>query len=328
MDNCLNVEMGNVPLEVGDTVTIKSWDSLVKEFGLDEDGNIKARRTFHQVAKHHCGKTYKLHIVDNDADKYGIVLFEGAGFISNFGRDIFKEKEEKMKKTNYFSVNDIVTIRSWESMEDEYGLSKKGHIKTRRPFRKDMKDLCGKSFRICVVDTLDNKYTLSDDEGKVHIAKFSRDMFSGNNYIVDKITKKFKKIVKEKPEPKILTMTGVITFPEDSIMHGIYSEVPEELAEYLKHILTTYEKDTGEDTFSINSNEGDDYDMTIAEIINLLDSGKEVTSEIQKVYDDLKLNKIFINVVLQIVHQISHLVSNSNEFCRTVNKLDPTFDLS
>lgn len=44
---------------------------------------------------------------------------------------------------NDFKVGDIVQIRFWEDMEEEFGLSALGNIKCRMGFTKTMRNICG-----------------------------------------------------------------------------------------------------------------------------------------------------------------------------------------
>lgn len=42
---------------VGDKVTIRQWDDMESEFGLDEYGGIKVPKTFTKFMKKYCGQT-------------------------------------------------------------------------------------------------------------------------------------------------------------------------------------------------------------------------------------------------------------------------------
>ena len=47
-------------LKVGDKVTIRQWDDMVKEFGLNYDGSIKCYATFTSKMEKYCGKTFTI----------------------------------------------------------------------------------------------------------------------------------------------------------------------------------------------------------------------------------------------------------------------------
>ena len=49
---------------------------------------------------------------------------------------------------NKFKVGDLVEIKSWEEMEEEYGLNKSGEIKCNKVFAHEMKKFCGKHYTI------------------------------------------------------------------------------------------------------------------------------------------------------------------------------------
>ena len=42
---------------VGDEVTIRQWDDMESEFGLDKYGGIKVPKTFTEFMKKYCGQT-------------------------------------------------------------------------------------------------------------------------------------------------------------------------------------------------------------------------------------------------------------------------------
>lgn len=45
---------------VGDKVTIRQWDDMAVEFGLDEYGGIKVPKTFTEFMKKYCGQTLSI----------------------------------------------------------------------------------------------------------------------------------------------------------------------------------------------------------------------------------------------------------------------------
>lgn len=52
---------------VGDEVTIRQWDDMESEFGLDEYGGIKVPKTFTRGMKRHCGKTLTIVSINHHA---------------------------------------------------------------------------------------------------------------------------------------------------------------------------------------------------------------------------------------------------------------------
>lgn len=51
-----------------------------------------------------------------------------------------------------FEVGDKVKIKSWEQMEEEFGLDKIGDIKCAAAFLVDMKHLCGQEIEIETIE--------------------------------------------------------------------------------------------------------------------------------------------------------------------------------
>lgn len=56
--------------EVGDRVLIRDWDDMVKEFGLDSDGDIRCTPCFSTKMKKFCNKIITVFKVDKDRDYY------------------------------------------------------------------------------------------------------------------------------------------------------------------------------------------------------------------------------------------------------------------
>lgn len=84
-------------LKVGDRVTIRQWNDMVKEFGLNYDGSIKCYATFASKMKKYCGKTFT--ITDDSehlytlSDDFGNVLENSEySFAWAFSEDMFEKK--------------------------------------------------------------------------------------------------------------------------------------------------------------------------------------------------------------------------------------------
>lgn len=72
--------------KVGDKVIVREWDDMEKEFGLDSDGDIKAKCCFVRSMREHCGKEM---IIKRDR---GNGLFNMVGTDFNFSEDTFEKK--------------------------------------------------------------------------------------------------------------------------------------------------------------------------------------------------------------------------------------------
>ena len=60
-------------LKVGDKVTIRQWDDMAEEFGVDYDGDIKCKNIFISDMRKYCGKTFT--IVDIEDYLYPIPAY-------------------------------------------------------------------------------------------------------------------------------------------------------------------------------------------------------------------------------------------------------------
>lgn len=66
MDTALNPN--NYPTyNVGDKVTIRQWDDMESEFGLNESGEIKVPKFFTEPMKQYCGQTLPIVYVRHHA---------------------------------------------------------------------------------------------------------------------------------------------------------------------------------------------------------------------------------------------------------------------
>lgn len=50
-----------------------------------------------------------------------------------------------------FQVGDVVRVRSWDDMKDEFGLDVMGNINCRFCFTRDMQKMCGKLYHVSKV---------------------------------------------------------------------------------------------------------------------------------------------------------------------------------
>lgn len=101
-----------------------------------------------------------------------------------------------------FKIGDKVKIRTWESMEKEFGTDRAGDIPCKCWFVTHMKKYCGKVFTIKEVLRTDN-YRLGSD-GDVSEWMFSEDMFEDN-------VVKFKvgdKVIAKRNTPYSITTNG------------------------------------------------------------------------------------------------------------------------
>lgn len=79
---------------------------------------------------------------------------------------ILKRKKTKIK------IGNIVKFKSWDEMQDEFGLTLSGHIDCQFVFSRYMKDLCGQCFQVnsvgkrdgnLILETVGKTYWISED---------------------------------------------------------------------------------------------------------------------------------------------------------------------
>ena len=71
---------------VGDKVTIRQWDDMAAEFGLDEYGDIKVPNFFTMYMKKYCGQTFPIvHVNRYTSPKFDSYFLDGipAAFTSH-----------------------------------------------------------------------------------------------------------------------------------------------------------------------------------------------------------------------------------------------------
>lgn len=92
--------------KVGDKVRIRQWDDMVREFGVDGDGDIKTSVSFVRSMKSLCGKKAKVGYIC----KYCIFLedfedCEGLDTAYGYSTDMMEYIEEKDKMTSNKVIN-------------------------------------------------------------------------------------------------------------------------------------------------------------------------------------------------------------------------------
>ena len=75
---------------VGDKVTIRQWDDMESEFGLDEYGGIKVPKTFTKFMKKYCGQTFPIvHVNRYPSPKFDSYFFDGTSVV--FSSPMFEQ---------------------------------------------------------------------------------------------------------------------------------------------------------------------------------------------------------------------------------------------
>ena len=77
---------------VGDKVTIRQWDDMESEFGLDEYGGIKVPKTFTEFMKKYCGQTLPIvHVNRYPSPKFDSYFFDGTSVV--FSSPMFEQSK-------------------------------------------------------------------------------------------------------------------------------------------------------------------------------------------------------------------------------------------
>lgn len=124
----------------GDYVRIRSWEEMVKEFGIDNNGEVDTPRcSFTEGMKDYCGEIRKVSAADHD-DTYQME-----------GIDFYWFPEDSLlpaKKQRALRVGDRVLVRSWDSMEEEFGTDGDGDIDSLPCFSTSMRQYCGEEMTV------------------------------------------------------------------------------------------------------------------------------------------------------------------------------------
>ena len=107
--------------KIGDTVKIRQWKDMKKEFGLDSFGNIKTKIIFLTSMKEYCGKILK--IMDIKPSSYENLYHHRYYILKNlygkeirgiFSDDMFESNSKiNIKKFNVTSDGKTVTVTDW-----------------------------------------------------------------------------------------------------------------------------------------------------------------------------------------------------------------------
>ena len=119
-------------------VRIKTYDEIKNLFHYDSEGFRVIRDVYMpDLILPYLGAAAR--ISQKDGQNYKLKDFVGVPFMPDFSR-VFPEEVLE----DAFSVGSRVRIRSWESMEEEFGVSDSGNIPCRSTFTEDMRHLCGR----------------------------------------------------------------------------------------------------------------------------------------------------------------------------------------
>lgn len=106
MDTALN--LNNYPTyNVGDKVTIRQWDDMESEFGLNESGEIKVPKFFTEPMKQYCGQTLPIVYVRHHAPPtFDSYCLEGSSKI--FSSPMFEQSKPQSVPPSSLSFDSLL----------------------------------------------------------------------------------------------------------------------------------------------------------------------------------------------------------------------------
>ena len=106
MDTALNPN--NYPTyNVGDKVTIRQWDDMAAEFGLDEHGNINVPKLFTKPMKKYCGQTLPIiHVCRYVPPEFDSYYLDGSSKI--FSSPMFEQSCPTVVYASTLSFDDLL----------------------------------------------------------------------------------------------------------------------------------------------------------------------------------------------------------------------------
>ena len=92
---------------VGDEVTIRQWDDMAAEFGLNEWGMIAVPESFILSMKAHCGKTFTIRAgIGEGGHGFPIYLLSGIGYA--FTAPMFEQSKLQFVPPSSLSFDDLL----------------------------------------------------------------------------------------------------------------------------------------------------------------------------------------------------------------------------
>lgn len=164
--------------KIGDKVKIRTWESMVKEFGTDRDGDIPCRCYFVTYMKKYCGKVFTI----KEVSRNGRYHLDGDDDISDwrFSEDMFEDNVVKFKVGDKVIAKRNtpynITTNGWKGVVTI--VHDNGHIRV-------LGDCSGNDFEVDVepkyfdLDTKCNQKVVITTDGKTTTAR----LFNGKDVV-------------------------------------------------------------------------------------------------------------------------------------------------
>lgn len=92
---------------IGDKVTIRQWDDMASEFGLDEYGEIKVPKFFTKPMKQYCGQTLSIvHVRRHAPQIFDSYYLDGSSKI--FSSPMFEQSCPTVVCTSTLTFDDLL----------------------------------------------------------------------------------------------------------------------------------------------------------------------------------------------------------------------------
>ena len=92
---------------IGDKVTIRQWDDMESEFGLDEFGDIKVPKFFSKLMKKYCGQTLPIVRIKRYAPPNFDSYYLG-GNIARFTSPMFEQSKPQSIPPSFLSFDSLL----------------------------------------------------------------------------------------------------------------------------------------------------------------------------------------------------------------------------
>lgn len=91
---------------IGDEVTIRQWDDMAAEFGLNRFGSIFVPESFTKEMKRYCGKTFTITRIEEKGYGFPVYLLSGNGH--NYTSPMFEQSKPQSVPPSSLSFDSLL----------------------------------------------------------------------------------------------------------------------------------------------------------------------------------------------------------------------------
>lgn len=107
--------MRDEDINIGDVLQIRQWEDMVKEFGVNDSGNIDCQRIFTVDMRYLCGKQFT---VSNIYKDHGETIYNSAEGVE-YDLDGIKFDEDDTWDISADMLEPYIEEKEWEVADDE-----------------------------------------------------------------------------------------------------------------------------------------------------------------------------------------------------------------